>query len=81
MVGAAGFEPTITGSKPDALPLGYAPKYTGVLVISAGSIPSLLELQCVFTAQKAMRQKIVEINHKLQLIIVYQRIRFPLFDK
>ena len=26
MVGAAGFEPTITGSKPDALPLGYAPK-------------------------------------------------------
>ena len=25
MVGAAGFEPTITGSKPDALPLGYAP--------------------------------------------------------
>ena len=26
LVGAAGFEPTITGSKPDALPLGYAPK-------------------------------------------------------
>ena len=25
MVGAAGFEPAITGSKPDALPLGYAP--------------------------------------------------------
>jgi hypothetical protein len=25
MAGAAGFEPTITGSKPDALPLGYAP--------------------------------------------------------
>lgn len=25
VVGAAGFEPTITGSKPDALPLGYAP--------------------------------------------------------
>ena len=25
LVGAAGFEPTITGSKPDALPLGYAP--------------------------------------------------------
>ena len=25
MVGAAGVEPTITGSKPDALPLGYAP--------------------------------------------------------
>ena len=25
MAGAAGFEPAITGSKPDALPLGYAP--------------------------------------------------------
>ena len=29
MVGAAGFEPTITGSKPDALPLGYAPLTDG----------------------------------------------------
>ena len=52
VVGAAGFEPTITGSKPDALPLGYAPKYTGVLVISAGSISSILEMQCVFTPKK-----------------------------
>ena len=25
LAGAAGFEPTITGPKPDALPLGYAP--------------------------------------------------------
>ena len=25
LAGAAGFEPAITGSKPDALPLGYAP--------------------------------------------------------
>ena len=25
VAGAAGFEPAITGSKPDALPLGYAP--------------------------------------------------------
>jgi len=33
-----------------------------------------------FYAQKAMEQKIVEINHKLSLIIVYQRIYFPLFD-
>jgi len=51
VVGAA------TGSKPDALPLGYAPKYTGVCVISAGSIPSLLELQCVFTGKKRRVRK------------------------
>ena len=25
LAGAAGFEPTITGPKPDALPLGYTP--------------------------------------------------------
>ena len=29
MAGAAGIEPAITGSKPGALPLGYAPIATG----------------------------------------------------
>ena len=31
MAGAAGIEPAITGSKPGALPLGYAPKRRGAI--------------------------------------------------
>jgi hypothetical protein len=34
LAGAAGFEPAITGSKPDALPLGYAPISLSVGTIS-----------------------------------------------
>tara|TARA_B100001750_G_C15321918_1_gene502705 strand:+ start:713 stop:850 length:138 start_codon:yes stop_codon:yes gene_type:complete len=35
MVGAAGFEPAVTGSKPDALPLGYAPAFYQAVFLKA----------------------------------------------
>ena len=44
LAGAPGFEPGITGSKPVALPLGYAPKLDMKL-----SIKYLSEHKCVST--------------------------------
>ncbi len=43
MAGAAGFEPAVTGSKPDALPLGYAPNLGAEVQIStrAGTCKAL----------------------------------------
>ena len=47
----------------------------------AAFYPLIFTIAMRFYGQKAVIQKIVEINHKLHLLIVYQRIYFPLFDK
>ena len=44
MAGAAGFEPAITGSKPDALPLGYAPSNLMQADVNDGQLTILLKL-------------------------------------
>ena len=57
MVGAAGFEPTITGSKPDALPLGYAPIYKE-LFDRCGFYPLIFTNAMRFYGQKAKIRKL-----------------------
>ena len=57
MVGAAGFEPTITGSKPDALPLGYAPTY--VLSREAPFKPDHFELQRLIPLKNILSLRII----------------------
>jgi len=64
-----------TGSKPDALPLGYAPKYRMEPYNKRGFYPLTFTNAMRFYVTEAEVQKIEGIN------IVYQRIYFPLFDK
>lgn len=61
--GAGGFEPPVTGPKPDALPLGHAPLEISKLMLSRTELPFLQHFQLVYILLLPYAQFFLSYQH------------------